>query len=167
MPWAGVGWIYSTSTPVEVGEEHRLYFSASNFEHMRFRGPDGQPVPRWQRWINEHGLSALTFASWPRFRLFGLQTPRDASFDLELSGLAGPCRFHLNYQTHAHGQVRVMRPAENRSQEVSRPLHGEATHAAAAWSDGEIVRPDAQGKATLTIHLERATVYAYQVSPAE
>lgn len=165
LPWSQLGWIYSSSTPVQVGDEHRLYFSASNFEHMRFRGPDGMPVPKWEKWIQEHGFSAMTFASWPRFRLFGFETPAEASFDITLPCSKGPVALDLNFKTHPHGSVRVSRRGHDQYDvQNCIPLTGDSTSQRVCWKHGQEIFPDEKSDITVTIHLERAAVYAYQIT---
>lgn len=161
-----MGWIYSSSTPVLVGDEHRLYFSSTNFEHFRNRDNQGQPVEKWDQWIREHGHTAMTFASWPCYRLFGFQTPRDASFDITLPMTDEPVKLYLNYVTTGTGSVRVSRAGDGRYTLASAcPLTGDATRGHVQWKDESNLHPDAQGMITFTVHIERAIVYAYEACP--
>ncbi len=47
VPWARNGWINSASNVVEVGDEHRLYFSGTPTSHGFGWTPEWKATPRW------------------------------------------------------------------------------------------------------------------------
>lgn len=166
LPWTQHGWIYSSSAPVEIGDEHRLYFSGVNFEHYRFRDPEGQPVEHWERWIEEYGVGGITFARWPKYRLFGFDTPREASFTIELSDVEQPFELCLNYHARRGGRVFASIDGEERySVANSVALCGDEITSPVVWKHGSVITPPENGKVAVTLTLEMAAVYAYEVVP--
>lgn len=164
--WIEKGWIYSSSTPVEIGGEHRLYFAGYNLEHFRLRNTNGTSIERWEKWIGEHAESGITFARWPKFRLFGFETSRDASFDLQLSGLLGPFELLINYKARRGGRVYAsLSGNEAYNAAKSDDLYGDATAAPLTWNGNSTIIPPPSGEMQLTISLEMSAVYAYEVRP--
>jgi len=166
VPWSGGGWIYSTSSPVTVGDEQRLYFSACNWEHGQFRF-EGKPVPHWTDWLEQNRMSGMTFARWPKHRLFGFKTPRDASFTIELTDQYEPFTVCLNYKSCKGGKVLASITGDDRyAVAESAVLAGDEIAATLSWKNGSVIHPPENGKVFLTLHLEMAAVYAYEVVKA-
>ncbi len=157
LPWTNGGWIHTSSTPVEVGDEHRLYFSGCNYSHGS-TVRSGKVIPEAVEWIERHGRSGITFLSWPKHRLFGLGSQESGSFKLTLEPFSEPSTLRLNYTTAPGGSVRV---EIDGCGEMSQPLEGEALCAPVLWRSSHIA-PSPAAPLTLTFHLERATLYAYE-----
>ena len=167
VPWSAGGWVYSTSSPVTVGDEQRLYFSACNWEHGQFRS-EGKPVPRWTEWLDQNRTSGMTFARWPKDRLFGFETPRDAAFTIELTDQHEPFRVRLNHKVRKGGKVLASIAGDDRyAVAESAVLTGDEIAATLSWKNGSVIHPPESGKVLLTLHLEMAAVYAYEVVRTE
>lgn len=167
LPWSQ-GWIYSSSTVVEVGDEQRLYYSGRPGFHGFELNPQWQPIPEWADWSRRHQVGGLTFASWPRWRLFGYESPRDGSFTLNLGVLTRPVKVLLNYTTYYDGCVRAsVAGCPGHSLEECQPLTTQSLAAPVAWKNGIQVSPQENHPVYLTIHLSNATCWAYEVQPIE
>jgi len=56
---------------------------------------------------------------------------------------------------------------QGRTEEASIPLTGSSLGAAATWSDGDVLAPQPEGQSVeVTLHMDRASVYASQIRPA-
>lgn len=162
LPWTEQGWIHSSSQPVEVGDEHRLYFSGCNFDHGLYI-KEGKTVPRWLDWMKRSSFSGITFARWPKFRLFGFESTEAASFQVRIDDANEDGELRLNYRARKGGAVRVSiegRPGY--SWDDCFPLDGDAVSAPVRWKGGTHVEAGNEGPLTVTVHLEMAAVFAYQ-----
>ncbi len=167
LSWTAAGWIHSTSAPVEVGDQHRLYFCGRNYEHYGFREPGGKRLEQWSQWLQENGMWAMTFAHWPKYRLFGFEAPRDASFNIELRDVHEPFEVRLNYRTRKGGRVYASIHGDQRYHvQNCKSLAGNQLNAPLTWENGSVIYPSKSGKVLLTLHLEMAAVYAYEVVKA-
>jgi len=166
VPWARSGWVNSASNVVEVGDEHRLYFSGRPTSHGYGWTPDWKPLPKWADYMRRHVGSGITFAHWPKWRLFGFESAPEGSFRIQLGAIERPSEFHLNYEViRPGGSVRVEMQAEGVAKvhalDDSIPLAGNSTSEKAAWKSGAAIPPTPS--ASVVLHLENARVYAYEV----
>nr|AUN36318.1 hypothetical protein [uncultured bacterium] len=166
LSWSTEGWFDTTSTPVEVGDEHRLYFVARNHEHFQFLSLEnetvGQPQPYWSDWLKRNIVSGMTFASWPKFRLFGFEAPFGATFDIDLGPITRPYEVRLNYRARQGGRVYASISGQRKP---CRDLIGDEIAAKLVWENGSTVLEPCGCPQRLTINLEMAAVYAYEVVP--
>ena len=168
LPWS-TGWINTASNVIEVGDEHRLYYSGQPYSHGFGYGTDWQMKPQWVEHVTKHGGSGITFARWPKWRLFGFESDPAGTFRIDLGRIERPSEVVLNYEiTKPDGCVR----AELQGTSISArpladavPLTGNSTAVTVAWKTGTVIPPCAS--AALTLHLECARVYAYEVRPAK
>ena len=118
--------------------------------------------------VIDEGLSRIGVARWPKWRLFGFRSDPKGSLTLTLDGIREPSRLLLNYECEQGGSVRVsLEDVPERTEENSTPLTGSSFDAAATWSDGDVLAPRPEGQSIkATLHLDRASVYAYQILPA-
>jgi hypothetical protein len=166
QPWMD-GWINTASCPVEMGDEHWLYFSGVPISHGFYLDERWQRRDRWTEWTTRHGRSGITFARWPRWRLFGFQADPEGSFTIDLGRLEKPSELALNYKTRADGQVRVqLLDGQGKVLKSSMPLTGDATEGRVAWPDGTVIQPGGEAHTRVRVELDVATVYAYEVVPA-
>ena len=114
--------------------------------------------------MNE-GLAQITFARWPKWRLFGFRADPEGTIELRLGKLEAASRILLNYECDPSGSIRIeVLNTEGREVGSSVPMVGESLARPAAWTDGETLRPaSGGGEVTLRLHMERATVWAYEV----
>ena len=168
-PDFGKGTIYTSSCPVTVGDEQWLYFTAYNRTHGWFLHKDKRIAAKRMQTVIDEGLSRIGVARWPKWRLFGFRSDPGGSLTLSLAGIKEPCRLLLNYECEQGGSVRVsLEDVPERAEENSIPLTGSSLDAAATWSDGDVLAPRPEGQSIkATLHMDRASIYAYQILPTE
>ena len=167
LPWTG-GWINTASNVVEVGDEHRLYYSGQPTSHGFGYGADWQFASKWADYVARHPASGITFARWPKWRLFGFESDPEGSFAINLGRINRPSEVVLNYEIiKPEGCVKAELRGdgfEERKLADAVPLTGNSTGEAVQWRTGSVI-PATPG-ASLTLHLECARVYAYEVRAA-
>jgi hypothetical protein len=131
-------------------------------------GSKGRIDDKRMQTVIDEGVSRIGVARWPRWRLFGFRSDPQGSLTLKLDGIRGPCRLLLNYECEPGGSVRIsLKDVPGRTAENFIPLTGSRFDAAATWRDGDVLAPWPNGQSVeATLHMDRASVYAYQVLPA-
>ena len=167
-PPFGKGTIYTSSCPVTVGDEQWLYFTAYTRTHGWYLHKDKKIADERMQTVIDEGLSRIGVARWPKWRLFGFRSDLRGSLTLKLAGIEKPCRLLLNYECEPGGSIRIsLGDVPGRTAEASIPLTGSGFDAAATWRDGDLLAPRPKGQSIeATLHLDRASVYAYQILPA-
>jgi len=170
VPWAHNGWINSASNVVEVGDEHRLYLSGSTTSHGFSWTPDWKSTPKWVEWLKRHQTSAITFARWPKWRLFGFESDPEGSFAINLGRVERPSELHINYEIikpegSVRAEVQTDGGAKAHSFEDCQPMTGDSVSARAAWRTGTLI--PATPSAVVSLKLDNARVYAYELKPAD
>ncbi len=165
LPWTS-GWINSASGVVEFADEQRLYFSGQPTSHAFGWTPDWKPAPQWADYQGRHVRSGITFARWPKWRLFGFESSPEGSLRVNLGRIERPSRIVLNYEIiHPEGHVLAELNGNGTEKRVLvAPLTGDHTDGVLTWKTGDIVPP--MEDASLTLALTSARVYAYEVRPA-
>ena len=168
-PSFGKGTVYTSSCPVTVGNEQWLYFTAYTRTHGWYINNKGRIDDKRMQTVIDEGLSRIGVARWPKWRLFGFRSDPKGSLTLKLDGIRQPSRLLLNYECEQGGSVRIsLEDVPGRTEKNSIPLTGSSFDAAATWSDGDVLAPQPEGQSVkVTLHMDRARVYAYQVLPAE
>jgi len=161
------GGIYPASGTVECGDEHRLYLNAARFDHGWYIDNSWKVLERWKDEMRDEGTGYITFAHWPKWRLFGFQSNPEGKLSLDLGPLKQPSRLVLNYECEPKGSVRAeIAGQDSRAVEQAQPLTGQSLAACVAWKDGDIITPAPKGgNVKVKLHMERATVWAYEVQP--
>jgi len=164
LPWTS-GWINTASNVVEVGDEQRLYFSGTPYSHGFGFGTDWKVAPRWAEYMGQHGGSGITFARWPKWRLFGFESDPEGSFTIQLGRIEKSSHVVVNYEiTKPQGCVRAElggAEIQQRTLSDSVPMTAGSLGEIVAWKNGSAIPPTPS--ASLTLHLECARVYAYAV----
>jgi len=168
VPWARNGWINSAANVVEVGDEHRLYFSGTPNSHGFGWTPEWKAMPQWVEYQQRHGGSGITFASWPKWRLFGFESDPEGALTINLGPIAQPSELFVNYEVikpdgSVRAEVQIGDGAKAQALEDSIPLTGDGVAVKATWTTGTVI--PASPSATVTLYLENARVYAYEVRP--
>lgn len=165
----GQGTIYTASCPVEVGDEQWLYFSAWPHSHAWYVNERWQTDQRLVQTMIDDGFCRVGVARWPKWRLFGFRSDPAGTLTLKLDGARGPCRLLLNYECEPTGSIRVSLPdVPERAAENAIPLTGSSLGAPATWKGGDVLGPGAAGGPVVaTLHMDRATVYAYDLCAAD
>ena len=168
-PSYGTGTIYTASYPVMVGDEQWLYFNAYKRIHGWYLDKNNKVDDQRMKTVIDEGLSRIGVARWPKWRLFGFRSNPKGSLTLTLDGIKEPSRLLLNYECEKGGSVRIsLEDLPQRTEQKAIPLKGSSFNAAATWSDGDVLVPRSDGQPIkATLHLDRASVYAYQIIPAE
>lgn len=164
IPWR-CEWLYSASSVVEVDDEHRLYFTTFPFSHGRQLSENWKPDPALVAELQHEGYGQIAMASWPRWRLFGLFADPEGSLVIKLGKLNQPHRLRLNYVAGKNGCVRAaVLNDPHRSLEHAHPLTSDEVTATAAWKTSDLLLPSEDVRVQL--HMHDATVYAYELIPA-
>lgn len=165
VPWAEGGWIHTSAAPIEVGDEHRLYFSGKNYDHG-FAAPTQEGSEQRQKWVREEGVSGITFARWPKYRLFGFEAPRRASFRITVPiDEATSVEIYLNYRVRKGGRIRVgIDGLCGYDLEDCNGLYGDAVKEKVTWQRGDSLLLQGVKEICLVIELEMAAIYAYEVN---
>lgn len=176
--WWTKGWISATVTPVEVGDEHWLYLSGSKYDHAWDRDTD---------WKSDSSLMAHRYrekkdwvigaARWPKWRLFGYRAAPSGSIEIELGEFTNPSRLFLNYKTETGGSLKIrLFIRKNRSDKGILPgfsgdedaaiMDGDRLAGVAHWRGGEIIPSAPDGRIVMSISMDRASFYAWEMRPA-
>jgi len=162
-PWMK-GWVNTASCPIEMGQEHWLYFSSCPISHGFYLNESWAPLDRWTDWTTRHGRGEIGFAHWPKWRLFGFESDPEGSFVIDLGVVDKPSELLLNYTTRPEGTVRVeVLDTPGRALAEAAPLTGQSIAAAAAWKDGTTIAASAGKSVRAKLHLAVASVFAYEV----
>ena len=166
-PSFGKGTIYTSSCPVTVGDEQWLYFTAYTRIHGWYLDKNNRIDAKRMQTVIDEGLSHIGVARWPKWRLFGFRSDTKGSLTLTLDDIKEPSRLLHNYECQQGGSIRIsLEDVPSRTEENSILLTGSSFDAAATWSDGDVLVPRGQA-VEVTLHMDRASVYAYQIIPAE
>lgn len=164
------GWINTASNVVEVGDEQRIYFSGRFMPHGF--GLD----ERWKPTVGRDEIfadSAISFASWPKWRLFGYEALCGGVMKIGLGAGSSraykPHQILLNYEVIRDGggvKLELVdgagKPIPGRGADDCVDMTGSQLGAVIAWKDGAAVPPAAE---RLILHLRYARVYAYDIRP--
>lgn len=164
LPWPS-GWINSAAGVMESGDEHRLYFSSNAMPHCFGRTEHWKTEPQWAEYRRRHGSSGISFARWPKWRLFGFEANPEGALSVNLGPIRQPVRIALNYAVaRPEGFITAELACEGHApRTLAEPLTGDSTGAVLHWSGGDVVPPS--GEATLRLKLTCARVYAYDLQP--
>jgi hypothetical protein len=159
------GWINTASTPVEMGDEHWLYFSGTNTSHGFYLDPSWKRLDRWADYADKAGGGCIGIARWPKWRLFGFQSDPEGTIDIDLGVVTEPSELLLNYTTRSTGgSIRVeLVGVEGRSLADSVPMEHDGVVQPVAWRTGTCIAPHPQSRLTARVHLQCATVYANEL----
>ena len=161
------GGIYTASCPVDVGDEPRLYLSASAHTHGWYVGADWKINEELKQELIDVGMARIGYASWPKDRLFGFRADPEGSVTIVLPPCANPRELKLNLVTGARGWAKAeILGVEGRSQEDAVALTGDQLAAVAAWTDGSQIPASPAASVRVRIHLRDAELYAFEASDA-
>ena len=165
-PWMS-GWINTASCPIEMGDEHWLYFSGVPISHGFYLDERWQNIDRWTEWTTRYGKGGISFARWPKWRLFGFESDPEGSFTIDLGRVSEPSELILNYRTRPGGSLHVeLADTAGRALEDSVELSSDEIEGRAAWRDGTVIAPSGGAPVRATLHLACAAVYAYELRAA-
>lgn len=160
------GGIYTASCPVDVGDETRLYLSASAHTHGWYVGADWKINEPLKRELIEVGMARIGYAFWPKDRLFGFRADPEGAVTISLPPCAQPRELHLNLATGARGWAQaeiVGHPDRRREDAVT--LCGNHLDVLATWSEDTHIPPSPAAPVDLRIHLRDAELYAFDAIP--
>ena len=166
-PWTKGG-IYSAGNVLTRGQEQRLYLTGQGQTHAWYLDESWKLLPRWKEAMRVSGdVSRGGFASWPAWRLFGYRADPEGVLSIRLGAPAQPVEVVLNCEAEPGGSIRAELEGDpERGIEAAVPLAGDQPAATVRWQNGTSLPPRADGtELNLKLHLERATVWAYEVRP--
>ncbi|MCJ8330900.1 MAG: hypothetical protein HRT89_03550 [Lentisphaeria bacterium] len=161
------GGIYSASTPVEVGDEHWLYVTGSQFEHAYSINEEGKTDAVLLKERHEKGNYKIGIARFPKFRLFGFRGNPEGTVCLKPEIPDAPWDLLLNYKCDKDGYVNVGLFDEAGEKKFSQTirLEGDAAAETVQWDEGAKAAIEKGGKFCIKIDLRHATVFAYELRP--
>lgn len=168
----GVGGLYVTPAPLEVGDEHWLYFTGAPHSHS-WTGQAMDPQQRKQQ-MREEGIAQVGLARWRKWRLFGCRSDPDGTISIRLGPITQPSEVVLNYETETDGFVKAeltrmtdfyspSEPLPGYAFADSVPLAGDSLAETVAWQGGSVIQPSRGESLMLHLHLDRATVWAFDL----
>jgi len=165
VPWLCRG-ICTASYPIEVGNEQWLYFTSVPRSHGWYLDAAWQLQEDCRRQMVAEGITVIGLARWPKDRLFGFRSDPKGSLRIDVGEVTEPCQLILNYKTHATGSIRVEIPEQDGyALDDAVPLTGDSLARAVAWKTKTTIGPLSADKAKVTLHMDRAEVYAYELTP--
>lgn len=171
-PWMAQA-LYTSACPVEVGDEHWLYFSGDAFSHAWYLDNNWNLSDKRNRQYLANGMK-IGVARWPKFRLFGFQSDPEGGLALDLGEITEPCQLALNYSTILDGCVRVKlviqekgveKPLPGHDEGDAVPLTGASLARTVAWRNGNVIAPLPGKRVHAHLLMDCATVYAYKLTP--
>ena len=162
--WA-TGCIYTSSCPVDVGDEQWLYFCGEPYTHGWYLDSQWQRLEKRRLQMIEEGFFFIGVAKWKKDRLFSFRSDPAGAIELELTATTDNPRLGLNYRTDSVGSVRVELPdREGYSSEDCAPLVGDDLAGFVRWKTGDRLPVAAGEGVRIRLHLDRASVYAYELT---
>jgi hypothetical protein len=164
-PTFGNGCIYTASCPVEVGDEHWLYFSAATCTHGWYVNENWERQDTLIKMLIDEGMFRIGVARWPKWRPFGFRSDPHGTLELNLGRLEAPRELRLNYRCETGGSIRAeLLNHGQRTLEQAVALTGDELHAPVAWADGTVIPASPQSDTVVRLHLDQAEIYAYEQS---
>ena len=174
VPW-GAKCVYLSSTPIEVGDEHWLYFSGSPVTHSYYLNDQWETDKDAKQYLLEQGYGRIGIARWPKWRLFSYRADPRCVIELYLGRVTQDSKLNLNYRTWGGGSVRAElfhgryeelytsrgRPPED----ISLPLTGDALSEEVRWESGGHIGPNPDKDCVLHLHVDQAELFAYDLVP--
>jgi hypothetical protein len=164
--------VYTASGAVEHGDQCRLYVGLVRHSHGWHLDEDWKPDARRIEQSSAEGFGSIGMVSWTRDRLFGFRADPAGTVEIDLGRRTRPCELLLNCQTHATGDVRVdvfhrrhfkRLPLSTLPFESAKPIRGDHARATVAWQSGTLIQPEQNLPLIARVHLDRATLWAWEV----
>lgn len=169
IPWGGCGCVYTACAPVDFGDEQRLYLTKTNRSHGWYCLADKQRTQQAMQTVADEGYGSIGFVKWPKCRLFGFKSDPEGTLTLNIHPNA-PCEFKINYECEPQGSIRAELPGvEGFGVEDAMALTGSSLGTRLVWKNGATIPPgeNNSGYRTIVLHLNRASVYAYEITPCK
>ena len=166
--WAR-GALVTASSPLDVGDRTRLYFTGTGDRHGWLGDSRGDCVSEWKAGRLNGGFARIGLLTWRRNRILGLASEGDASFFLtprRSTGQEGG--LVLNLATRGGGAVRAAildprtrKPLPGFKLEDCRPVCGDRLRVRMRWPRQTRMPPYGKRPPLAQIEADRATVYAF------
>lgn len=176
---------YAASTPLDCGDEQRLYCTAFRHGHGSALNEERKRQPEGIERMRADGLAGIHLARWPRDRIFGFRAETDADLILIPKVPAGPFKLRLNFRTVSSGWIRVcvchskpgiFVPGFSAIPEdalngydftVCTTLEGDHFAKTVCWQAGETIQQAPAGQTVIIkIRMFMAECFAYEILPA-
>jgi hypothetical protein len=166
VPWTAGG-IYTSSSPLDVGEEEWLYLCGTSRPHGWYLSETWQRQDRRVQQLAGEGLARIGLARWRRDRLFGYKAEPEGVLELDLGTSDQPRGLYLNIEAGARGSVRVaLLDQDGYSLDEAVALTGDQVRGHVRWRGTPWLPATPGGSLTARVYLDDATVYAFGVSSA-
>lgn len=158
LDWAPGGYCLS-SCPVEVGDEHWLYFTGASVTHAWYLDTDWNRLDHRVAQLIEKGLGEIGVACFPKFRLFGFEANPEGVLTINLAPVATPVALFLNYKVLSQGSVRVeLCDTLGEVLAESLVLTGDSIGEAVVWKDGTTMVKESKQPLHARLHMQSAQV---------
>jgi len=167
-PWSS-GCIYTSSCPIEVGDEQWLYFSATPVTHGWHLNEKWESDEARQRLMMDDGYGRIGFARWPKWRLFGFRSEPGGTLEINLGRLTVDSKLFLNYCCKSGGSIQVetlygtFTGPKKEPVAQSLPLTGDALAEQVMWQSGSHITANPDVDCIVRLHLDQTEIYAYDI----
>jgi hypothetical protein len=159
--------VYTSTVAIDLGDEQGIVISATPMNHgYGYRVQDNQLFrgPLMSDWL-QNDLMVLGLATWRRDRLMGFHSDGGGHIELNLGPVAKPSELRLNFQSHHSGRVRIeIFDSKRKIIATSADLTGDHLSLPVPFGDSTAL-PAGEGPLQMWVHLESATLWAYELRP--
>lgn len=187
------GGVYTASTPVDCGNEQRLYFNGSCQSHGWYVDSEWKTSDKWRKHLIRTGIGRIGYAAWPKYRLMEYVADPEGSFTLDPGHASagnsrnkGPWTLFINYKAEPGGFVcpeLLGAGAERAAAKAvpvasAAPLIGDELREPVRWrrqtpdskeqavrASDELIHANHIEEVRFRIRMERATVFSYDFVP--
>lgn len=173
---AGYAGVVTASNVIEHGDECRLYLGLVRFSHGWTLDLDWQIDTTRRAQAEAEGFASIGLAMWTRDRLFGFSADPAGYVEIDLGILHKPVELHLNAQCHPRGWIKVdayhygkpfHQPISSLPFDQAIAVTGDVARAPARWQAGTTIRPEKPLPVVARIHMDRATLWGWEVVERE
>jgi hypothetical protein len=172
--WAR-GALYTSSSPIDVGDETWLYFTGTLDRHG-WCGHDIDYKARCKAAVTQHGFSKIGLAKWPRNRIMGLNTRLRDVIRLSPSQKdTAQGELVLNVATRSGGTVRAQlinaedrQPIPGYAMADCEVITGDHLDVSVRWKGNPSLPHAMNGESIVAeVEITNGTIYAFDFSLAE
>ncbi|MBT3273268.1 MAG: hypothetical protein HN368_08950 [Spirochaetales bacterium] len=160
------GGIYTSSCPVDAGDNQRLYFSGTPYSHGWYLDSTWQRREDRRNQMLDQGFAFIGYASWKRDRLFSYRADPDGTIDFEIHVASERSELCLNYAAEKIGGIRAeIVDQEGFEHTTSIPLTGDELSSPVRWKSGNALPARSGENLLIRLHVEQASIYSFEVRP--
>ena len=166
------GWIQTTNTPIEVGDEHWLYFTGSPFSHAMHLDTSWNKIQELEDYRNCNNDWGIGIAKWPKWRMFGCSTETDGIIEIDLGKSDSAKKLYLNFKTENNGHIHLALKTRKQGEKIkflssfsldeSIALSGNSIREEVKWKNGSNIPKTEESNIIAEIHISNASLYAWE-----